>query len=93
MRGNCIHCGEFRPLRARQLCTPCYMLPDIRAIHPSKIGNGNGPTLAELDALVAERMKNLPRWWKDEAAKIEGALNRRGRSNTRSRKGKSHGRG
>jgi len=91
MKALCIHCREERPLRARGLCSPCYELPDIRAMYPPKIIKGNNPTLAGLDALVAERSKpeNLPKWWKDEAKKSQARLQSVDKRRARDRKRRS----
>ena len=69
-RPRCRHCPR-RACRPRGLCSVCYEVPAIRAMYarrPSRRKcDGPEPTGAELDALIAEQMKNLPAWWTDEA--------------------------
>lgn len=91
MKERCVHCGLPRSLTARQLCSPCYKRPSVRSLYPPKIVNGNGPTLADLDALVAERSKpeNLPKWWKDEAKRSEARLKAKDNHRARDRKRRS----
>lgn len=91
MRGACIHCGQDRALKARSLCGLCYLAEDIKALYPPKVANGNAETMADLDALVAERSKpeNLPKWWRDEAKKVEARLRSKDNHRARDRKRRS----
>lgn len=53
------------------------MAPTIRDAYPPCKGEGSAsePTAEQVDALVAERMANLPRWWRrDEDRKLREAV-------------------
>lgn len=71
-RRACVHCGEVRFVQGRGLCQPCHKKPEIRSQYPLRSRRHDGaqpgdpePTLAELEALIAEQSKpeNLPDWW------------------------------
>ena len=64
-RPKCIHCKRRKAAKhKRLLCMDCYRLRHIRELYPRRSKNGGRePTLAELDALIAERRKCLPKWW------------------------------
>lgn len=68
----CVHCRKGTVNRPRGLCWTCYYAPGVRDLHPSTSkhaphcpsnGPGREPTMAELDAMVAEQVRNLPDWW------------------------------
>lgn len=71
---NCRHCGKPDARRSRGLCWTCYDTKSIRLLYQSKDAVprsfGDGPTLAELDAIIAEQRKCLPPWWAAEHAKM-----------------------
>ncbi len=70
---KCLHCNirKAKPGYTAGLCHRCSLDPEIRALFPSKSKfnpnrhwqSGREPTEAELDAMIAERMKTLPAWW------------------------------
>ncbi len=35
--GNCRHCGEYRRLHRRRLCSPCYYRPGVRRRYDPKV--------------------------------------------------------
>ena len=48
----------------RKLCGACWRNPVIRVRFPAAHqGKHNEPTEEELEAMIAEQMKNLPAWW------------------------------
>ena len=62
----CRHCGEHRREHARGLCQPCHRTPGVRDKYESRQGKVNQfrePTAAEVEAMIAERMANLPAWY------------------------------
>lgn len=66
----CRHCETFAGSRPRGLCRTCYYDRSIRDLYPvvsalPQRAHEREPTMAELDALVAEqgRDENLPAWW------------------------------
>lgn len=69
-RKLCRHCRQRFVNRSRGLCFMCFNDPEIKAQYPSrnKAATAREPTMAELDAMVAERSRpeNLPRWWHRE---------------------------
>jgi hypothetical protein len=69
----------YQASRPRQLCYTCHADRTVRALYPT---NSRGEALhddatdAELDALIAERRKNLPAWYVAiEQANLEAAAN------------------
>lgn len=58
----CQHCGRETKSRQGNLCRGCYYRPDLRRKYE---GDGDEMTEAELDAMIAEQMKNLPSWWNE----------------------------
>jgi hypothetical protein len=67
----CRHCRRSAVSRPRGLCWGCYYAPGVKDLYPpnSKFAKNHErrePTEAELDALIAEQMANLPEWWDDE---------------------------
>lgn len=76
MRIMCSYCGKNGRSYSNGLCIKCNTIPEARKKFPhpnigKKYPAHKEPTLAELDALIAERMKpeNLPDWWEKERAK------------------------
>lgn len=74
----CRHCRRRKANRARGLCWTCDQTPAVRALYPvtskydplrNKLERHVEPTAEEIDALVAEQMKNLPEWWEQEKGK------------------------
>lgn len=67
----CVNCRNLRKIRTRGLCGRCYSFPTVRAAFPPppRSAAGREPTMAELDALVAEQMANLPDWWHKETGR------------------------
>ena len=59
--GLCRACDR----RARVACPKCGVGRVVTGLGVCR--NCHGPTDAELDALVAERMQSLPDWWADPA--------------------------
>lgn len=66
----CRHCNEKTANRPRGLCRVCYYLPGVKEQYPSvsKFAPAREPTEEELEATIAEQMKNLPPWW--ESARV-----------------------
>ena len=76
MNPVCLHCRRNKPGHGnRGLCRHCWDRPGIRnryrEIRPT--GPTGEPTAAEIDAMIAERMKpeNLPAWWPAECRRVE----------------------
>ncbi len=72
----CRHCHHRKSSNSgRGLCRHCWDRPGIRnrfrPIRPT--GPTGEPTAAEIDAMIAERMKpeNLPAWWAIECRRVE----------------------
>lgn len=76
-RPACKHCKERNGIKYRcGLCKRCYGCIDIRVKYrvqrnyKGSNGGGDGvyrgPSMEELEALIAERSQNLPRWWHRE---------------------------
>lgn len=65
-RPRCVHCKLYAQHK-RGMCMRCYLDRDIRALYPptSKFAPIGEPTMAELEAQIAERSRpeNLPKWW------------------------------
>lgn len=76
--GVCAHCKtEDVWLVGRGLCGTCHKKKDIRFQYKLKNGRTEEdtagdhlpePTQEELDAMIAERMKNLPAWWRHDTS-------------------------
>lgn len=67
----CLHCGRNKSVtRVRGLCSKCYDDRDVRAQYPDgrSAPREDDPSEAELEALIAEQMQRLPKWW---AAEVE----------------------
>lgn len=69
----CLHCHQTKDLAGRGLCHSCYGKKGVRCEYPPLNGRGGGnyahrtePTEEELEAMIAEQMKNLPPWWEKE---------------------------
>lgn len=64
-------------LRPATKCRSCYLetrrVNQIlrRKIKPKKEAPYRGPTLAQLEALIAKQYKNLPTWWDSSTAHME----------------------
>lgn len=73
MSGGCVcrHCGERKVNRPRGLCWGCYYTPGVKEKYPvtCKTAPRGEPTEAELEAMIAEQMANLPPWWDAERCK------------------------
>lgn len=67
-RKMCQHCRTRFVNRSRDLCWECYYTPDIKALYRPKNRTANDPepTMAELDAMIAEQMQCLPKWWRKD---------------------------
>ena len=61
----CRHCRERAVNRPRGLCWTCYGKPEVLKQYPplTKYEVKPEETDADLDAMIAEQMKNLPDWW------------------------------
>ena len=68
----CCHCGKRKAnLRRRGLCWTCHQSASIRKSQPShKFAPKGEPTQKELDAIIAEQMANLPKWWAREERRM-----------------------
>ena len=70
----CKHCGERVAGRGKRgLCNVCFANVEIRLLYPRLNGRKNRrweqePTMAELEACIAEQRRRLPAWWQREAA-------------------------
>lgn len=79
----CPNCGNPKGVKKqRGLCDRCYSAPEIREKYPP-LGKprtysqlNHEPTIADLDAMIAEQMKpeNLPPWWEDAAEQQDNPL-------------------
>ena len=77
--GPCRHCGKAKVSRPRGLCWKCYYAVKHLYTSQSKFASagakghdeGPEPTLAELEAMIAERMKKLPAWWAAETHRFK----------------------
>lgn len=69
---GCLHCKEQRAVKCRGICAKCFYTPGVRELYPLIVPKTYRPdstallSEAELDALIAEQMKCLPKWWKRE---------------------------
>ena len=64
----CAECKQERTHKGRGLCQMCFNRCGVREEYPldeSRVDQ----TMAELDAMIAEGMQNLPDWWKKESEK------------------------
>lgn len=54
--------------RSRGLCWGCFYEPGVKELYPvtSKYAAVGEPTAEEIEATIAEQMKNLPDWWDAE---------------------------
>ncbi len=74
----CQHCGRSDlTIQARQLCSKCYVEPGIREQYAKLKTKPPPPTQpelteAELDAMIAEQMANLPDWWHEDTGGVQG---------------------
>jgi hypothetical protein len=74
----CRHCGKNKQARRKGLCWGCSQKPAVRAMYrseskhaPRETNDGAGRwTEAELDAMIAEQMANLPPWWDEEGRNV-----------------------
>lgn len=59
----CRHCQKVRANRPRGLCWGCYYTPGVLELYPStsKFAKRREPTQAELDALIEEQRKTMPK--------------------------------
>lgn len=72
-REPCQHCKVRNGISHKcGLCVGCYETRRIRDLYLSRRieqrHEADGPTMEELEAIIAERMKNLPKWWHRHAA-------------------------
>lgn len=75
---KCRHCKVNKQARRKGLCWGCSQKPEVRALYtsaskyaPRETNDGGGrQTEAELDALIAEGMANLPPWWREEGRNV-----------------------
>lgn len=67
-QGVCRHCERVRVIHGRGLCQTCWRKPNIRNRYRARQSGGGRrqPTMAELDALIARQMEDLPEWWSKE---------------------------
>lgn len=70
-REPCRHCKVRNGIKYKLgLCVGCYGTRRIRDLYVSfrvtERPEADEPTLEELDAIIAERMKDLPDWWRTE---------------------------
>lgn len=64
----CRHCKKRKRNKARGLCGVCYSQPAIRTMYPFREQYvlrraTKEETEADLDRIIAEQMKRLPKWW------------------------------
>ncbi len=68
----CLHCKADRRLRSRGLCYTCYEHPEIRAQYPTLCRHWlkhHDETMEEVEALIAEQRRCLPKWWDRETVR------------------------
>jgi hypothetical protein len=74
-RPICRHCRKRPVNRPCGLCWGCYYAPGVKELYPStsKFRAKREPTMAELEALIAEqsRPENLPAWWRAESELVK----------------------
>ena len=77
---SCRNCGKPKVNRPRGLCWGCFYCLAIRERYAplgalgeagAKGHRDEEPTTEDLDALIAEQMKRLPRWWWSDVAEME----------------------
>ncbi len=73
-RGPCKECGRDCSLQPRGLCWKHYWDKAVRAKHESKnpacmSAMDEDITMEALEAIIAERMENLPAWWHEDVRK------------------------
>ena len=66
-RKLCLHCQKRGPNRPRGLCWICHADKAICAKYPPLVRYADRPeeTMADVEALIAEQMQNLPAWWNE----------------------------
>lgn len=73
-RAPCNHCGRVLAIVARGLCGGCYHTRGVRdryeADSSKDTSKHRAMTEEQLDAMIAERMKKLPKWWTEERERI-----------------------
>lgn len=75
MKPLCRNCGAKQSCRPRGLCHTCYYAPGVREKFPRHRNDPNAePTEAELEAMIAEEMRNLPSWWDGQTELAESEL-------------------
>ncbi len=72
---KCIHCKtrDCNPMSRYSLCAECFGDPAVLASYcpvKPKQERYREPTEAELDAMIAEQMRNLPDWWPEEERRM-----------------------
>ncbi len=63
MQKRCEHCKKRDYQQGRGLCWRCHRDPEIREQYERQYDNGDELTEEQLDAMIAEQMKDLPSWW------------------------------
>lgn len=69
---QCRHCTRRSGKCGRGLCWSCWHNESIRNLYPKADpvrSDYYEPTMAELDALIAQQRANLPEWWSKEAGR------------------------
>lgn len=68
---KCRHCKRRKAAKdKRGLCFACYITPGIRRQHAPAFKQPKEMTMEELDAMIAQRMKRLPKWWWKEEERM-----------------------
>lgn len=68
--GYCRHCRQRPGTKSRGLCWRCYADGSILGKYPRANDDAERhETAEEIEALVEEQMKRLPKWWDSEARK------------------------
>lgn len=80
-RKMCPWCERNGRSYSNGLCIKCHTIPEARLAHPYQFKGKKQPfkpepTMAELDALIAEQMKDLPPWWWKEHEKADAEMRR-----------------
>ena len=72
-RKLCLHCQKHAVNRPRGLCWTCYKDKAICEQYPPLVRYAGKPaeTMADVEAIIAEQMKNLPAWWDESKAHHE----------------------
>lgn len=64
----CRHCGKPVASRKRGLCWRCSGTPEISDLYPAQPpGPHYEPSAEEVERIVAEQMRRLPKWWNQES--------------------------